>query len=579
MRISSTSYQATFMHSWTRATLLLLFHISFDRVSCGPAVEWGRALLGQRPHRTTMMLDQPELSTSNQYLNDSTDLSRTLPTPDYLTDVQFNVDDFNDYLHNDHIMDNVDYDDSFFEWEEDDDFCYPLDTNWYTNEDFSTNRVVCWDDDEIYDDDFDYSDDYFREWTGDVMFDDEDFGFFEWQLDEMDDEYLMLDDEEDEDSRTPIDKDYWKHVQDPLRYMSRDEADQYYSSVHDQPHFLLPRSIQPGQVEPLRWRDTLEFVNDDEIFVVGLPQELLQEFRAYFNTTGILDVVDQLLYPQQDDSKRPLYRRSAKTKQQLWTLADGHTWNARRADHWPTDMVWFDPADEACYERLNEILRRGNFEVVMKALREQLGQPDLVIHGNGAIFVSHFDADPDVELAQIHRDVPDTRGAFYNILVPIYLPEAAGEDASLHVGGVHEDRCAPVNLQYHVATVIGSDSLHGTGECDFRASKGFRLSMSIWVSEITETNLEVIAKDNYSPWPINDHKDWFRAQRGRNLTNDVGRAPISVNNKRTDCDVVKNQCDHWRVRTDCAQACGLYMETQEYYTNLQALKSMNSFIA
>ncbi|CAB9499563.1 expressed unknown protein [Seminavis robusta] len=425
-----------------------------------------------------------------------------------------------------------------FEWFEDDFFCYPEDRSWYKEQDFYISNAVCHVDEGEYD-----------FWDIDEMMEEDPFFFYE---------------------------------DDPLFYMSPQEIDQHFDSQDEQPHFLLPKSIEPGEAVPIRWRHTLEIVEDDEIFAVGLPPELLQGFRDYFETTGVLDVVNELLYPTINDTapyqERVPFNLTRKQEEEakVWTMKDGYHWNVKRADHWPTDMVWFDPADEACYERLNEILRRGNFEMVMNTIRQQLNQPNLVIHGNGAIIVSHFDdADPENEdtIAHLHRDAPETRGAFYNILIPIYLPEAEDQEASLYIGGF-EDMCAPINLKYNVATVIGSDSWHATGECDYRASKGFRLSMSVWVSEITERNVEVLADDTTSSWPIHDDKDWYRAQKGRNLANDFGRAPIETRDLRNDCAETRHRCNFWEVRSQCAKTCGLYMETDEYYSHLDALRSV-----
>jgi hypothetical protein len=326
---------------------------------------------------------------------------------------------------------------------------------------------------------------------------------------------------------------------------------------------LVPHNLRPGEVEVIRWRDTGDIIDDDEIFALGLPKKLLKEFRTYFEEIGILETVHQLLYKNADADYD-----SEETK--VWTLQDGQKWSVKRADHWETDMVWFDPADEACYERLRSVLRKGGFDRVVQAIARQLNQPALTVHGLGAIFVSRFESSDD--LHHLHRDVPDTRGAFYNILVPIYLPDSG--DASLYIGG-DDHICSPIYLKENVATVIGSDSWHGTGECDFTATQSFRLSMSIWVSEITEDTLATIATDGLSPWPLHDDKPWYRAQAYRNLTNDIGRAPFDVQDTRADCAQVQDQCDTdlEGVRAECAKTCRVYLTTEEYHAYLDELKA------
>lgn len=98
--------------------------------------------------------------------------------------------------------------------------------------------------------------------------------------------------------------------------------------------------------------------------------------------------------------------------------------------------------------------------------------------------------------------------------------------------------------------------------------------MSIWVSEITEENLKVITSDGFSPWPLDNDKEWFGAQKWRNLTNDMGRIPLDIRDNREDCEQVKDQCetDLWGVRAACAKTCHVYMEDEEYYAFLETLK-------
>ena len=84
-------------------------------------------------------------------------------------------------------------------------------------------------------------------------------------------------------------------------------------------------------MEEIRWRDTGEIIDDEEIFAVGLPKKLLEEFQSYFHETGILDTVQQLLYNPDSDYDEE--------ESKLWTLNDGHKWSVKRADHWESDMV------------------------------------------------------------------------------------------------------------------------------------------------------------------------------------------------------------------------------------------------
>ena len=156
------------------------------------------------------------------------------------------------------------------------------------------------------------------------------------------------------------------------------------------------------------------------------------------------------------------------------------------------------------------------------------------------------------------------------MLLPIWLP--VDDDGSLYIGGT-DHQCAPYRLQYNVATVTGGDSWHATEDCNYRKRKGYRFSITIYLSEINQPNLQVLASDILSPWPVKGDAAWFAAQKGRNLTQDAGRSPLMIRDQSDDCHQVQDLCesDLRGVRHRCPRTCKVYMEEQEYMTNLKAL--------
>jgi len=84
-------------------------------------------------------------------------------------------------------------------------------------------------------------------------------------------------------------------------------------------------------------------------------------------------------------------------------------------------MVWIDPADEECFESVLSVLCRGNFDVVLDAIGTKFDLDRLMVSGIGPIFLSHFEHDP--EYKQIHKDLAEAKGTFYNVVVPIYIPQ------------------------------------------------------------------------------------------------------------------------------------------------------------
>jgi len=95
----------------------------------------------------------------------------------------------------------------------------------------------------------------------------------------------------------------------------------------------------------------------------------------------------------------------------------------------------------------------------------------LMVQGIGPIFLSHFEHDP--EYRQVHHDLIEAKGSFYNVIVPLYIPEGG---AKLYVGDMERDMT--VNMRYNVGTLLGAGTRHGTAECDvFRLLSILRMSI------------------------------------------------------------------------------------------------------
>ena len=204
-----------------------------------------------------------------------------------------------------------------------------------------------------------------------------------------------------------------------------------------------------------------------------------------------------------------------------------------------------------------------------------------MVQGIGPIFLTHFDHDP--EYKQIHHDLIEAKGSFYNVIVPLYIPE---DGAPLYVGD--SERSETIQMAYNVGTLLGAGSLHGTGECDYRAKKDVRLSVAIYVADVNDDNVEIVASDSTSLWPTQGDTHWFKAQEGRlwlrgdptrSLKNDQGRQPINVQDERPDCqDKPRELCesDPAGFRLECPKTCRVYLEDEEYYAQLRAMVSNKS---
>jgi hypothetical protein len=196
-----------------------------------------------------------------------------------------------------------------------------------------------------------------------------------------------------------------------------------------------------------------------------------------------------------------------------------------------------------------------------------------MIQGIGIIFLSEYKISDN-----IHADLPGSKGSFYNIIVPLHIPE--NQTATFCIAESNaDDRVGTIKLTPHVGLVVGGESAHGTGACSYRATKDFRMSLAIYMADITEDNLELVASDTTSLWPTEGDTQWIWAQRGRlwskdgskSLKNDKGRYPLHVEDEHEKCPEWKNLCasDPTGIRLKCPKTCKVYMEDDAYYELLR----------
>ncbi len=244
-------------------------------------------------------------------------------------------------------------------------------------------------------------------------------------------------------------------------------------------------------------------------------------------------------------------------------------------------MIWIDPADEQCFESMMSVLRRGNFDIVLDAVGKKFDLDDLMVTGIGPIFLSHFKHDPQYN--QIHVDLPEAKGSFYNVVVPLYIPKGG---ATLYVGDSDKGKALPIQMRYNVGTVLGAASPHGTGECDYRADRDVRLSVAIYLADVNKRNIEDVAGDSTSLWPTEGDLDWFWSQKGRvwrrdgsrSLKNDAGREDLQIEDERDDCESLMDLCmkDPTGVRLQCSKTCEVYLTDETYKSVLEEYKMIDA---
>ncbi|GFH55692.1 hypothetical protein CTEN210_12168 [Chaetoceros tenuissimus] len=349
----------------------------------------------------------------------------------------------------------------------------------------------------------------------------------------------------------------------PLDKEEFNPEDYYPEDIEES--FLIPKKLGPGELMPIRWRDDLTPIDGEkcETFVVGLPDQLRHEMKAYMDANGLLDYAKTMLY----DAPVP------KEGNRIYTLNDGMKWASQVNGVWNTDMVWFDPADESAFESLISMLKKGGFGVVIESMGKAFDLNGIMIQGIGAIFLSKYE-DPN---RGTHVDMEGMGGKFFNVLFPVHIPE--DDVARLYFADADNqeraDEMGAVNVRDGTALIIGGDSSHKTVECDYRDKREFRLFLNVYIVDAEEeTTVERISQESTSLWPTYGDKEYTLSQKERfyskkdgriSMYTDQGRKPLHVADKDEKCSKMIHLCDadpDWRL--NCPKTCEIYLEDDIY---------------
>eukprot|EP00527_Entomoneis_sp_CCMP2396_P006502 CAMPEP_0198140390 /NCGR_PEP_ID=MMETSP1443-20131203/3546_1 /TAXON_ID=186043 /ORGANISM="Entomoneis sp., Strain CCMP2396" /LENGTH=386 /DNA_ID=CAMNT_0043802785 /DNA_START=85 /DNA_END=1245 /DNA_ORIENTATION=- len=337
-------------------------------------------------------------------------------------------------------------------------------------------------------------------------------------------------------------------------------------SEEDQPYILAPKNLGAGDLASIVRRDNGDRV-DPEGMLIGMPPKITELFQEYLEKTGLMDIAHDLLY------KDPVKVGEDK----VYNLEDGSKWSARTSNNWVRDgdMTWIDPANEYTYELILNIWRAGGFDSVLDTLGEKFGADGLWLDGTSFIIVSNFEG------YNIHHDSPGAGSKGFNILFPIVIPENGSSRLLVaeRKGVKTAQEAVPINFKRDVGVLVGGDTLHGTGNCDYRENKEFRLAIAVYLIDINEENVEEFASDDTAYYPPMGSYDFLLSQAGRHwggnssLANDFGRGALGVEDEHDDCaewiQADKVMCDNnSEARSICLYSCNVFLDDEVYYENL-----------
>jgi len=331
--------------------------------------------------------------------------------------------------------------------------------------------------------------------------------------------------------------------------------------------FLLPNHLKPGQVFPLLWKEDGSKV-DNYARLVGLSPQLTADILSFCEKSGLLETFWDVSYedgPIMEGQSSEFISLKGGYKGKWAYTSPGSDSN------WPdSNLRWFDIADEMAFEEALQVLKHAGFDTVLDAIGKEFKSDGLMIAGFGFIVVSHT-TDGDV-----HADNPAAKDKIFTFLFPLILPEH--EKAELCLGDEDEKRIAPWNYTRNVGALMSGDTTHATGACDYRESKGLRVSVSVYIADLNRGNVRTLASDNTALFPVPGNTEWLMTQKGRHwgkgnsLWNDKGRKPYSAKDDKEDCPALaeagKCESDPWTTREKCQKSCQIFIDDEIYYSEV-----------
>ncbi len=174
-------------------------------------------------------------------------------------------------------------------------------------------------------------------------------------------------------------------------------------------------------------------------YQIGLPPKLSSTLLEYCNSTGIIDAFRKFTLPESQGGE-PIAASTSGHNGRFIELLDGNRWYAQRpAKEWKSNMHWISPADEKTHEEYLRVLGKGDFDLVLKSIGEQLGLDGLVAYHLTFIGVS------ESVRGFVHYDTKGTSGSVYNVIIPLLLEEDVGPELIL-VDDKYEQKGGEIHL-------------------------------------------------------------------------------------------------------------------------------------
>jgi hypothetical protein len=267
--------------------------------------------------------------------------------------------------------------------------------------------------------------------------------------------------------------------------------------------------LKAGQLEPVRWKDTGEVVSSHG-YRLGLGDRVQKKILEYCNKIGITETL----------RKTTSYANGMEVDQTTFLDLDGVAgkWYLQRpGGKWRADMHWMSPGDEESTQDWLEMLSEAGFDEILKGIGESLGLNGLVAFHGSFMGIStstkHY----------LHYDIQNTGNKHFNIIIPLILANETGPELDLRdlkrpdTDGSFKYGRYP--YENGVAIVLGDNAIHATSPVNYRKTKEFRLSATIFVADVSEDIVDSIMHEYTQVYPPKD-RDLLLSWAGRHWRKD-----------------------------------------------------------
>jgi len=354
------------------------------------------------------------------------------------------------------------------------------------------------------------------------------------------------------------------------------------------------------------------FIIQEYIARVGLPLHFVPTMTKYIEDIGLMDLIlhtmlgddgtsSNQLEPDDDMKFHEFHIKNMSSATATTKEIENNnitlTWDIYRpGSDWNSDMHWFSVADEMAYEHIIRALGHAGLDDVFDSIGRHYNLSSLDIDGIGFVAVTHC------EEGKIHTDFDDGYGKGFNLLIGISSPDNSGPEFLVQ----NDTHRGEIHYKPEYGLLVGDGAYHGTNNCDYRAGRriedSIRISISIYLGEMTDDNGEDLSDDSTGSFPSTlayEHmisqggRHWSADNHGTILNGDYGRSKfthlltekktiiivendnddnddddrVKVTVKRTNCSKLKEQgkcISNENTREQCPITCNIFIDDTIY---------------